>query len=266
MRTRHFALGMLASLMWALLEPKPGHTLTIAAIGDSITWGVTRAGTKGRGTGKRDARGGYPARLAALLGNGVEVLNRGIGGSTARGWLQPLRRKDSASSRRAALMVPALSRIWKDFHPRRTPRPGESLLAYVLGTDKPDVALIFLGVNDLPALRTKPPPVAAKIVTDRIEKLLHTARKAAPAVLVATLLPNHRDPAEMVQAVNERLCALEPDCVRLDRAFASADDGNLLGDEIHPNENGYSVIAKTLAAVLKTRGLLGATAGSAQQR
>jgi lysophospholipase L1-like esterase len=53
-----------------------------------------------------------------------------------------------------------------------------------------------------------------------------------------------------VEAINTQLCALEPACVRLDRAFAAAGGLALLGDEIHPSTRGHEVIARAFAEAL----------------
>jgi lysophospholipase L1-like esterase len=217
----------------------PARALTIIAIGDSITWGVTRSGTPP----ERDPMGGYPGHLAEQLGHDVRVLNRGIGGSATTDWLGR-RAVDSAALRRT------LAGMWPDFAPPRDPAPDESLLAYVLASDRPDVVLVLLGVNDIPRARQAGKRVVPRAIAQRIVKLAHRTRAAAPRVLVGTLLPNRRDPPADVEAINTQLCALEPACVRLDRAFAAAGGLALLGDEIHPSTRGHEVIARAFAEAL----------------
>lgn len=79
MKTRLIAALMLSLAATALhaaeplapLSPKPGQTLRVACVGDSITQG------SGAAQGKS-----YPSQLLALLGDGWEVGNFGVSGRT----------------------------------------------------------------------------------------------------------------------------------------------------------------------------------------
>src|SRR5262245_4658405 len=107
----------------------------MVAVGDSITQGVTRSGVRRPEPRpmRLDPAGGYPGRLAVLLDGGVRVVNRGIGGSLAGGWLAPTN----------AAAIDVLTKMWSDFHPGRAPGPRESLFDFVLATERPDVVLLL---------------------------------------------------------------------------------------------------------------------------
>ena len=232
------------ALVLLLVAMRPAAALTIVALGDSITAGVTRAGGMRPGErAQRDPRGGYPGRLERLLGADVRVVNRGFGGSTTRDWLGGL-------GAAPAVRREALEHIWSDFRPLRDPAPDASVLDYVLASDRPDVVLILVGTNDL----TQPDSPAE--VAERIGAIARVARAAAPAVLVGTLLPSRRSSPAAVEQVNARLCAIEPDCVRLDRAFAAKGGLALLGDHVHPDARGQAVLAYAFGKALRARHLV----------
>lgn len=238
-----------AAVIAALLLPRcAAPAFTISVVGDSITAGIVKSGRGAHGA-ERDPEGGYPARLAALLGPGVRVLGRGVGGGSTAAWLD------------SALIQPKNARhlfetLWPDLHPGRDPRPGENLLSYVLDADHPDLVLVFIGINDLMEHKKDPGGPAPKPIAERIATIARTARTPGRPVLVATLIPNNRDSREVVAAVNARLCELEPEAVRLDEAFAKGGGDALLGDEVHPNAEGQAIIARTFADALRDRRLL----------
>jgi lysophospholipase L1-like esterase len=238
-------VGLLAG---ALDLPVQARTLKIEAIGDSITQGVTHSGTGGA-KAQFDSKGGYPARLQAELGDRVEVVGRGIGGSTTAQWLDVPRATPEQLRR-------YLEANWPSFQPKRPPLENQAPIDYVLDIDRPEVVLLFIGVNDLIPVGGK--DVDPGKIAERVATLASIARKKpyVRAVLVATLLPNRRDPADALAETNRRICALEPGCVRLDEAFVAAGGERLLGDEIHPKEEAYAVIAATFAQALRDQGLL----------
>ena len=82
------------------------------------------------------------------------------------------------------------------------------------------------------------------------------ARTVARVVLLATILPSRRDPPAMRDALNAGLTARHPDALPLAERFAAAGWEQLLGDEIHPNEAGYELIATTLAEELERRAIV----------
>jgi lysophospholipase L1-like esterase len=231
----------------ALAPARPAAALTIVAIGDSITAGTTRSGSPGGGPGAalRDPEGGYPARLARELGGAAVVVNRGAGGATTRFWLD-------APGAEPAVLERFAAALWPDLRPRVAAAPGQSLLAWVLANERPDVVLLLIGANDLKE-EAAPDPAA---IAARVARMAQEARAADARVLVGTLLPNRRDPQAALDEMNRRLCEAEPDCVRIDERFRAAGGTELLGDEIHPSARGHAAIASAFGAALRQRGLV----------
>src|SRR5262249_12897590 len=64
------------------------------------------------------------------------------------------------------------------------------------------------------------------------------------------------DPAEPRERLNARLREEHPDALPLGERFAAASWTQLLGDEIHPSEEGYETLAEILAEELAGRGYL----------
>ncbi|HXJ35446.1 MAG TPA: SGNH/GDSL hydrolase family protein [Candidatus Eisenbacteria bacterium] len=220
-----------------------GHDApTIVCIGDSITEGVTRVGST-------DDAGGYPGRLQTRLGASARVVNRGVGGASTRLWL--------LDSREAA----AEDDWWKRFRERwgtaPLPPPGRSLLRATLERDRPDVVVVLLGVNDVYYERTDPAPpeVVARTVA-RLATIVSEARATGATVLLGTALPNHRDPPARVAALNAAVGTLAPDHLPTGERFGERDWPRLLADDVHPNGDGYQVLADVLAEELVRRGLV----------
>jgi hypothetical protein len=74
--------------------------------------------------------------------------------------------------------------------------------------------------------------------------------------VVATLLPNRRDPRDALDDVNRRLCERIADCAPIGERFATAGGDALLGDEVHPSPEGHAAIAAAFAEVLRARGIV----------
>ncbi|MEY4948438.1 MAG: GDSL-like Lipase/Acylhydrolase family [Pseudomonadota bacterium] len=242
------AFGAFLLAAGVLLDSGEGRARTIDAIGDSITAGYVRS-DGGNGGAEMDPGGGYPGRLGALLADGVVVRNRGAGGSTARLWVDPAR---SGPSDLAAL----LHGLWPDLPADAPlPRPQQGPLSWTLAVDRPDAVLFLLGVNDLwlDALRTGPPDPRG--AADRVVRAAAIARATGARALVATVLPNERDSAAVLEEFNRRLCEREPDCVPLGARFRAAGGTALLGDEIHPSQAGHQAIAEVMADALVAAGL-----------
>jgi lysophospholipase L1-like esterase len=239
-----------AAVLAALLLPgRAAPAFTILAVGDSITAGIVKSGRGASHPAQHDPEGGYPARLAALLGPGVRVVGRGAGGASTGFWLDPPT-TDPKTARRF------LETLWPDLHADRDLRAGESTLSWVLDADRPDLVLVFIGINDLMEHKKDPGGPAPAPVAERIAAIVRRARTATRPVLAATLIPNKRDATAVVAAVNARLRELEPAAVGLDEAFANAGGEALLGDEVHPNAQGQALIARTFADALRDRRLL----------
>jgi len=223
------------------------RALVIACLGDSITVGITHHAD-------RDPLGGYPGRLQRRLGPGVHVLNRGLSGTTTAFWLTPPSSEDGRRIWRGLLQ------LWPDL-PRGEPSStATSITRATLDADRPALVVVLLGVNDLGAS-----PADAHIVEQtsaRLERIRQEASSPGRTVLLATLLPNRRDPAEPRERLNALLRAEHPDVLPRGERFAAAPWTQLLGDEIHPSEDGYETLAGILAEELARRGYLGGVPAS----
>jgi lysophospholipase L1-like esterase len=214
----------------------------IACLGDSITEGIVTPFVRDRG-------GGFPGRLQRRLGDGVRVLNHGVGGSTAALWLL-----DPAT--------PEGTRALQTFSAAMPDRPAAdagsqrgSIAATVLAGDRPDLVILLIGVNDVLAHRADG-TAAVDTVVGSVEAVRREASSVARRVLVATLLPNSRDPPALVTAVSARLRAAHPDALLLGERFEAAGGRRLLADGIHPSEEGHEVLAGIVADELVRRGLV----------
>jgi lysophospholipase L1-like esterase len=226
----------------------------ILCLGDSITLGVTHSSTADTPM-QVDPLGGYPGRLARRLGGGVTVVNRGVGGATVGLWLTD---PGTTDGRR---LWPVLHRLWPDLGPE-PPADASSFAAAVLRTERPDTVIILLGVNDLASEEATVGAEVDGVVADRLAALRAQALTAARTALVATLLPNHRDSADLRDRLNARIRVMFPDYLPLGERFAGARWERLLGDEVHPNEEGYELLAGTVATALRERGLVSPAAGT----
>lgn len=228
---------------------RTSSVVVIDAIGDSITAGYVHSGDANGRRAQFDPEGGYPGRLGMLLDDGTRIRRRGVGGSTLATW--------TAEPRGNPADLEALLRsLWPDLpSSARLPRPRQSALSWTLDVDRPDVVILLLGVNDLwlDALVGGPPD--ARGAAGRVSRAAASARARGSRVLVATLLPNARDPEGALEEFNRTLCELEPDCLRLDRDFARAGGTALLGDEIHPSPAGHQAIAESMADALVAAGI-----------
>jgi lysophospholipase L1-like esterase len=221
----------------------------IVCLGDSITSGITHTRRDLSGA-EQDSLGGWPGRLERVL-DGVRVINRGIGGATTTLWLA-----DSTTGPTAALW-----RLHHTLWPDATTAPvrdgDDSLALAVLHEDRPDLVVILLGVNDLANPDgNESPSAVVDAAASRLDQLRREALSVTPNVLVATVLPNHREPAELHERLNERIRETYPDYLPFGERFAAADWERLLADAVHPNERGYALLAKIAADELVARGLV----------
>jgi lysophospholipase L1-like esterase len=223
----------------------------ISCLGDSITYGLV-GGEGGGKRSRRDPEGGFPGRLQRRLGGAARVVNRGLGGSTTRMWLG----MPGSEDRRLAQILLATMQ-WQDFTAADGERAPESLALATVERDRPDVVVLLIGINDLLIERFRVAP--ERVVPETLERLVGLRRQVAtvaPVVLVSTLLPNARDPPDMIAAMNAAIRARWPDHLPLGENFAALDWPRLLGDPIHPNEAGQEVIASMLETQLRQRGLV----------
>jgi lysophospholipase L1-like esterase len=208
---------------------------------------------------EEDARGGYPGRLQERLGDRVQVLRRALGGASAELWLYDVRDGVGAGFWEALrAREPAL--------PDDAPPGAASVALAVFEADRPQVVVILLGVNDLAAEVPRRGLAAIDEVAGRLVSLRRQAERVAPSALVATVLPSHRDPAPWRDGLNARIRADHPDFLPLGERFAAAGWERLLADEIHPNAEGYEVLAAILAEELVSRALVPAAGRAANSR
>lgn len=236
---------VIASLVFALAAcggPSPAPVRTIAFVGDSITQGIV-------GNRQRDPLGGYPSRLQRRLGGDVRVLNLGVGGASAGLWLQDPQTSEGART------LALFGSIMPDAPAIPDAPAARTVVGAVLHASRPDLVVLLLGINDLGERRDRGPAVVDEVVA-RIDRVYREASANAGTVLVATLLPNHRDPDDLREQINARLRAAYPDHLPLGERFAAAQWTTLLADEIHPSPEGYEVIAEILAKELVARGLV----------
>lgn len=247
-------LACLAIVLAALGACRRPEARLIVCLGDSITLGVTGQSPGGERTAV-DPLGGYPGRLQRLLGDRARVLGRGVGGAVTDFWLAS---PHDAAGRELWAMLGRLG--WAHFEARAPSQSARTILAAVLQADHPDLVILLIGVNDIEkGERTGQRLVAA--MGANLDALVREAERVTPMVLVSTLLPNRRDPAELVAEVNARIRAAHPSFLPLGESFAAAGWERLLSDRIHPNPSGYDVLADALAEELERRGLLGREPG-----
>lgn len=229
-------------------DPGRGRTPpTLAFLGDSITYGIVRGAPAGREPDV-DPEGGYPGRLARRLGERARVLNRGIGGATTAFWA-------AAPGSRVGDAMWALVRAAPWFEGALEPPRGESVAVAVLAPARPDVVVVLLGVNDIYVRRRAPAGAVASAVAG-LETLARQLRAVAPSVLIATPLPNRRDPPELVTELTDAIRARFSDALPLGERFAALDWPALLGDDVHPGPTGYDRIAGILEEMLVARGFV----------
>jgi len=230
----------------------PHELQRILCLGDSITAGVTRSSAPGRPMSV-DPLGGYPGRLQRRLGDRVRVMKRAVGGATTTFWLADPREPTGAAFWSALMGAESAD---------QPPAGAASVVGAVMQHDRPELVVILLGVNDLNfAARERVEAVVGE-VAERLTMLQREVLSVARVALVATALPSLRDPPPLRDALNARIRAEHPDFLPLGERFAAAGWERLLGDEIHPNEDGYEVLAAILAEELTRRALVAAPANN----
>ncbi|MGC4030329.1 MAG: GDSL-type esterase/lipase family protein [Tepidisphaeraceae bacterium] len=197
-------------------EPPPG-VVRVACIGDSITYGA--------GIANRE-QNSYPAKLGGLLGDGFAVRNFGVNGTTA-------------------LKVSDRPYVERPIYAKA--------LAY-----KADVLVMAFGTNDTKPQNWK----GADAFTADYKAILADFRKANPAVKVFVCLPvqcfldgewsirDHVIRDEVIPAVKK--IAAEEKATVIDLRSALNGKHDLFPDNIHPNAEGAAIMAKTVAAAVKS--------------
>jgi lysophospholipase L1-like esterase len=233
----------------------------ISCIGDSITYGVGgdafRANPIPFGSKQRlpvDPVGGYPGRLARRLGDRAAILSRGVPSSTTHFWLVNRNPFDDFGPARVASFFSRMD--WKHFEPQKEMWEAPNLLLGALRTDRPDVVILLIGINDLvPGLAPAGVDIVESIIS-RLGVLRQQAETVADRVLVSTLLPNERDPEPVIARLNARIRLEHPDFLPLGEGFAAREWKQMLSDEIHPNDVGYEFLAELVEKELLSRGLV----------
>lgn len=212
----------------------------ILCLGDSITYGTTKPR-------HRDPFGGYPGRLQRRLGDRAVVLNRGLGGTTTTFWLA------NPGSTKGRELWTGMRRMLADL-PIAAPSQASSLALAIAQIDRPDIVVLLLGANDLSSARND--PAIVDVVGNRLDKLRQQIMAVAPKVLVGTVLPNTRGHTGLRERLNAQIRTAHPDFLPLGERFTAAGWKNLLGDSIHPTEEGYEVLSEIVAEELLARGLV----------
>jgi lysophospholipase L1-like esterase len=189
---------------------------TVAAFGDSITFGVLE---ERRIRANLDTANNYPSVLQGLLQRldpAWRVTNRGRGGELVQ--------------------------------------DGASRISDVLRSDRPGFVLIMEGTNN--ASRCDDPAFIAGALRTMVERA--KANKTIP--LLGTIPPNFRnDPCahDVIDSANGLIRGLaSAEGIVLAEIFNGMNDRNLFGlapdrDPLHPNEQGYRVMANIWFSALK---------------
>jgi lysophospholipase L1-like esterase len=175
------------------------------------------------------------------------VIGRGVGGATAAMWLATV---DDPRGRAAMATLLATG-------PPVAADPGARLVDAVLGNDRPDAVLVFLGTNDLFFARELSDDDAVERTMAGLHSLHDDAAAGGRRVLVATVLPTRRPIAARRTALARRLHAeLGQAVVPVGERFEAAGWERLLADDVHPNAAGYEELAAILADELAARGIV----------
>ncbi|MFT5104800.1 MAG: acyl-CoA thioesterase-1 [Verrucomicrobiales bacterium] len=219
MQRRSFLSGFLFCSLFAIpacgQDVRKNGGTKIACVGDSITYGM---GIKDR------AKNAYPKQLEGMLGDGVQVKNFGISGTTL------LKNGD---------------------HPYWTTKQYHGAIEW-----QPEIVVIKLGTND-----TKPKNWKHKeqVATDlRAMIAVFRSLPSKPQIFLCLPVPvfperwGIRDSVikdELIPIIRD--VAKQEDCAIIDLYQALDGKKEFFPDKVHPNKDGATVIAKTVAAALK---------------
>ncbi len=204
------------------------ETSKVACIGDSITFG--------HGINDRETNS-YPAQLGALLGDGYQVKNFGVSGSTM------LKQGNKPYWKQAQFQAA------QDF--------------------EPNIVVIKLGTNDMKARNWK---FKAKLKADYIDMIRTLQRlPSQPTVMICYPAPVFRSKGNFKDSiVRQELIPLVDEVSQdagvrvIDLYQPLAKKPELSRDGLHPNVAGATVMAETVAAAIS--GKVSATASGSQAR
>lgn len=212
--------AFLLSLLFATVFTAQAETakIKVACVGDSIT----------AGSGVKDPQKRYPTQLGQLLGDGYEVKNFGVGGATM---------------------------IDDGNKPYKQQKAYQDALAFV-----PDIVVIKLGTNDSKAMNWD---TKKANFTPSAKSLVESFQKANPKAKIYLCLPV---PVIGVGNFGIRNEIVQPEIIPLIKQLATemklpvidlyaALDGKpeLFPDRVHPNDDGATIIAKTVFEALTKR-------------
>jgi len=196
--------------------------LRVVLLGDSITEGKARAGAP------------YADLLVEQLGPSYELVNIGVGGTSARDWAPrrpPMRREGTAIARPSPFRERAIPAL-----------PA-------------DVVTVLLGTNDARGFY-EPRPVSTAEFRAALEAIIESLLEHdANTVMLMTAPPRFRPVLDERLAeyreVVIALCAARAEVVRGPDLFKLLDDSHFNDGDAHPNDAGHALIAAELARALR---------------
>lgn len=192
-----------------VFESSSAGKLVVAAVGDSITYGV---GSSSAGTSS------YPAQLQALLGDGYNVRNYGVSGSTA-------------------------------LTAGNLPYTAQAAYTASLTGPLPDYVVIMLGTNDAKEFNW----VYRDSFADDLRAIIASYQALSPdvKVILATSPTLYTSDTGWTDAVVsgeiasiQRQIAEETGCLLVDINAVTKNMAANFPDGIHPNDAGYTVLAR----------------------
>jgi len=206
---------------------------TVSAFGDSITFGTLEERKRGLGLAL-DTVNNYPNDLQKLLQQldpAWRVINRGIGGEDVQ--------------------------------------TGATRIGSVLSADHPGFILIMEGTNN--ASRCDD----ASFIVGNLKTMVDLAKANKTVPLLGTIPPNFRSPQcaqDVIDAANPKIRSLaSAEGIVLAEIFDGMNNRSLFGlapdrDPLHPNEQGYAVMANIWFSALKQAIPGGGTAVALHQK
>jgi len=206
---------------------------TVSAFGDSITFGTLEERKRGLGLAL-DTVNNYPNDLQKLLQQldpAWRVINRGIGGEDVQ--------------------------------------TGTTRIGSVLSADHPGFILIMEGTNN--ASRCDD----ASFIVGNLKTMVDRAKANRTVPILGTIPPNFRSPQcaqDVIDAANPKIRSLaSAEGIVLAEIFDGMNNRSLFGlapdrDPLHPNEQGYAVMANIWFSALKRAIPGGGTAVALHQK